>query len=72
MSKGGGGDQVEGRKVPSFNHQLNHRNRRNTDRDVGVTVDAVVVDDQVDLLVTLVHVAAVAQTPNVCKESDGE
>ena len=60
--------------MPSFNHELNHRNRRrrDTDRDVGVTVDAVVVDDEVDLLVALVHVAAVAQTPNVCKESDGE
>ena len=39
--------------------------RRDTDRDVGVAVDAVVEDDLVDLLVALLHVASVAQTPNV-------
>ena len=43
------------------------RRRRDTDRDVGVAVDAVVEDDLVDLLVALLHVAAVAETPNVCK-----
>ena len=41
------------------------RRRRDTDRDVGVAVDAVVEDDLVDLLVALLHVASVAQTPNV-------
>jgi len=34
-------------------------------RDVGVAVDAVVEDDLVDLLVALLHVAAIAETPNV-------
>ncbi len=36
-----------------------------TDRDVGVAVDAVVQKDLMDLLVALLYVAPVAQTPDV-------
>ena len=58
------------RVLLSFNqsnwlYETCHRRRRDTDRDVGVAVDAVVEDDLVDLLVALLHVASVAQTPNV-------
>ena len=52
-------------------YETSRGRRRDTDRDVGVAVDAVVEDDLVDLLVALLHVASVAQTPNVWKESSG-
>ena len=48
-----------------YEYETSRRRRRDTDRDVGVAVDAVVEDDLVDLLVALLHVASVAQTPNV-------
>ena len=48
-----------------YEYETSRGRRRDTDRDVGVAVDAVVEDDLVDLLVALLHVASVAQTPNV-------
>ena len=56
------------RVLSSINPPLlfkSRRRRRDTDRDVGVAVDAVVEDDLVDLFVALLYVAAVAKTPNV-------